>query len=115
MKELLFGIGTLGFGLYFLIRRKRLSRDMADKMIGYKPSPPDRFFYSEEYFLGLYGFGGAMGSLMGTLLILSAIEVKPDSIIGSIKYFLTVILVIVAFGGGLLFIIRSNWRNWRDK
>lgn len=110
MQFLFVGTGLLIMGAALLARFKLLSRRMAEQMKGSRFTELFRFNYSEEYFQGLYVFGGILSVLSGLLFLVKVIGGGLGSILYRIESYLVGVLVVVAFGGGLVFIIYSNWR-----
>ena len=107
---LVLGIGSLTMGAVILARYKNWSRRVAEQMKANRFIEWFRFNYSEEYFRGLYVFGGILLILSGLVFLIKVMEDEPSSILYRIESYLVGTLVVVAFGGGLVFIIYSNWR-----
>src|SRR5829696_5592665 len=110
MQFTLLCVGLLAVGTVMLSRYKSWSRRAAEQMKANRFIEWFRFNYSEEYFQGLYVFGGLLLILSGLMFLVKAVGAEPGSILDRIGGYLIDALVIAAFGGGLAFIIYSNWR-----
>jgi drug/metabolite transporter (DMT)-like permease len=114
MQFMLLGVGALVTGAIVLARYKSWSRRAAEQMKANEFAEWFRFSYSEEYFQGLYVFGGILLILSGIVFLVKVVGAEPGSTLYRIEGYIIGALVVTAFGGGLAFIIYSN-RRFRIK
>lgn len=114
MQFLLLGMGTLILGAVILARYKHLSHRGAEQMKSSVFAKWFKFNYTEEYYRGLYIFSGVTLILSGLVFLVKVMEGQPGTILFSLEGYLESACIIAVFGGGLAFIIYSNWK-FRDK
>jgi drug/metabolite transporter (DMT)-like permease len=110
-QRIILGVSLLAGGVFLLARYKSLARRVAE---GMKDTPLARwpgFDSSEEFFRGLYGFAGVFMILSGLIPLVGAASGEPGSTSYVICDYVVRALLAGIFGGGLAFILYSNWRS----